>query len=67
MVAFMPSSFKHAEEDEAGGEGGVEDPEEDESGDHEGKGYFFVDCLEGAECGCGVVLCPCIDVHDGAD
>ena len=45
MVAFMPSSFEHAEEDETRGEGGVEDTEEDESGDHEGKGYFFVDCL----------------------
>ena len=45
MIAFMSRAFEHAEEDEAGGEGGVEDPEEDERWDHEGKGNFLVDCL----------------------
>ena len=67
MVAFMSGAFENAEEDETRGEGSVEDTEEDERWDHEGKGYFFVDCLEGAECGGGVVLCPRVDVHDGAD
>lgn len=66
-MTFMSSAFEYAEEDEAGGEGGVEDAEEYERGDHEGKGDFLVDCLEGAECGGGVVLRPCIDVDDGAD
>ena len=45
MIAFMSCAFEYAEEDEAGGEGGVEDTKEDERGDHEGKGNFLVDCL----------------------
>ena len=45
MISFMACPFEYAEEDETGGEGGVEDTEEDERGDHERKGYFFVDWL----------------------
>ncbi len=42
MIAFMPRAFEDAEEDEAGGKGGVEYTEEDERRDHEREGSFLV-------------------------
>ena len=45
MIAFMSRAFEDAEEDEAGGEGGIQDAEEDERRDHEREGNFLVDFL----------------------
>ena len=68
MRALVACTFEDAEEDEASGYTGVQDAEENERGDHEGEGHFFVDFVsEGSERGSGVVLRPCISVDDRPD
>ena len=68
MVALVARALEEAEEDETSGDGGVEDSEENERGDHEGESDFLVEIVaQGSEGRSGVVLGAGVDVHDGAD
>lgn len=68
MIALVACAFEDAEEDKPGGHGSVKDTQEDQRWDHEGEGDFLVEYVtERSECRSGVVLCTCVDVHDGSN
>lgn len=68
MVPQVFRAVERIEEDEAGGDGGIQHAEENERRDHEAERDFLVDFVaEGAKGGRDVVVCPCVGVDDGAD
>ena len=68
VIRFVPRAFEDAEEDESGTNRGVENPEEDQSRDHEREGYFLIHLVaKRAESRGGVVLSTGIPIDETAD
>lgn len=68
MVAFVMGTLKEAEKDKTSGHGGVQDPEEDQRGDHEREGHFLVDIVANrSERGRCNVLVSGVHIHDSTD
>lgn len=68
MIAFVMGTLKEAEKDKTSGHGGIQDPEEDQRGDHEREGHLLVDIVaNGSERGRCNVLVSGVHIHDGPD
>ena len=68
MVRLVARAFEDAEEDKTGGDGCVQDTQENQGWDHERERNFLVNLVsKGAESWSGVVLSACIAVDDATD
>ena len=67
MVVDVPRAAEHAEEDEARRHRGVQAAQEDDGGNHKGKGHLLVHVVQRAKGRGRHVLVPRVGVDDGAD